>query len=57
MPLAENLLSQNRPSYTIEEICLDAMTEDLKPSRFLYIRSVIEEEFNMTMSGGEKVVY
>lgn len=47
MPLAENLLSQNRPSYTIEEICLDAMTEDLKPSRFLYIRSVIEEEFNM----------
>lgn len=47
MPFAENLLSQNRPLYTIEEICLDNMTEELKPSRYLYISSVIEEEFNM----------
>ena len=47
MPAAERLLSENRPFYSIEEICLDTMTEDLKPSRYLYIRSVIEEEFNI----------
>ncbi|RZM27617.1 MAG: hypothetical protein EOO88_12250 [Pedobacter sp.] len=47
MPMAERLLSENRPLYSIEEICLDTMTEELKPSRYLYIRSVIEEEFNL----------
>jgi hypothetical protein len=46
MPMAERLLSENRPLYAIAEICLDSMTEELKPSRYLYIRSVIEEEFN-----------
>ncbi len=47
MPVAEQLLSENRPLYSIVEICLDTMTEELKPSRYLYIRSVIEEEFNL----------
>lgn len=47
MPMAEQLLSENRPLYSIEEICLDTMTEELRPSRYLYIRSVIEEEFNL----------
>lgn len=47
MPMAERLLSENRPLYSIAEICLDTMTEELKPSRYLYIRSVIEEEFNL----------
>lgn len=47
MPIAEQLLSENRPLYSIEGICLDTMTEELKPSKYLYIRSVIEEEFNL----------
>ncbi|MBT2564675.1 hypothetical protein J7E50_19615 [Pedobacter sp. ISL-68] len=47
MPMAEQLLSENRPLYSIEEICLDSMTEELKPSRYLYIHTVIEEEFNL----------
>lgn len=47
MPMAEQLLSENRPLYSIEGICLDTMTEELKPSKYLYIRSVIEEEFNL----------
>lgn len=46
MPMAAQLLSEEKPQYIIEELCLQAMTEDLKPSRYQYIRSVIEEEFN-----------
>lgn len=46
MPMATQLLGEGRPQYVIEELCLNAMTEELKPSRYQYIRSVIEEEFN-----------
>jgi hypothetical protein len=45
MPMAEQLSSEGKPQYEIEELCLDAMTEALKPSRYQYICSVIEEEF------------
>lgn len=46
MPMVEQLLGEGRPPYIIEELCLNAMTDELKPSRYQYIRSVIEEEFN-----------
>lgn len=46
MPKVAQLLSQEKPQYIIEELCLEDLTEDLKPSRYQYIRSVIEEEFN-----------
>lgn len=46
MPMVDQLLGEGRPPYIIEELCLNAMTEELKPSRYQYIRSVIEEEFN-----------
>lgn len=46
MPMVAQLLREEKPQYIIEELCLQAMTEDLKPSRFQYIRSLIEEEFN-----------
>ena len=46
MPMAVQFLSEEKPQYIIEELCLQAVTEDLKPSRYQYIRSVIEEEFN-----------
>ncbi|TRW21954.1 DUF1896 domain-containing protein [Flavobacterium zepuense] len=45
LPMAEAFLAEGKPQYAIEELCLNAMTEGLKPSKFLYIRSVIEEEF------------
>ena len=45
MPMAEQLSGEGKPQYIIEELCLNAMTEELKPSRYQYIRSVIEEEF------------
>lgn len=45
MPMAETLLSQHKPLYVIEELCVKEMTEELRPSRYLYIRGVIEDEF------------
>ena len=46
MPMVEQLLVEGKPPYIIEELCLNAMTVELQPSRYQYIRSVIEEEFN-----------
>ena len=43
--IMEDMLSEGTPQYIIEEICLNVLTEDLKPSRFLYICSLLEEEF------------
>ncbi len=47
MPTAGQLLTEGKPLYAVEELCLERLTEDLKPSRYLYIRSVIEEEFKL----------
>lgn len=46
MPMVAQLLDERRPQYVIEELCFNAITEELKPSRYQYIRAVIEEEFN-----------
>jgi len=43
LPMVEQLLGEGRAPYIIEELCLNAMTEELQPSRYQYIRSVIEE--------------
>jgi len=45
MPMADRLIGEGKPLYIVEELCLDELTADLKPSRYLYIRSVLEEEF------------
>ena len=44
-PLLEGLLLEGKPGHIIEELCLLEMTTDLRPSRFNYIKSIIEEEF------------
>ncbi|MGJ1327410.1 hypothetical protein [Sphingobacterium multivorum] len=45
MPMAERLLGEHKPLYVIEELCIKEMTEELRPSRFLYLREVLEQEF------------
>lgn len=46
---ADELLSQlqsaNTPPYIIEEQCLEFLTKDLRPSKFSYLLSVLEEDF------------
>ncbi|WP_216824408.1 hypothetical protein [Emticicia sp. TH156] len=44
-PLINQLLMDSNPSYVIEEQCLSELTNDLRPSRYIYIRSVLEEDF------------
>jgi len=46
--LLAGFLSEGKPRYIMEETCLNALTEDLKPSRFGYISSILEEEFEST---------
>lgn len=43
--LLSRLQEESVPAYIIEEVCLDFLTEDLKPSRFNYISAILEEEF------------
>ena len=45
LPMVDQLLSQDKPHYIIEELVLNELTAELKPSRFLYIRSVLQDEF------------
>ena len=48
--ILDDMLSDDTPKYIIEEICLNVLTEDLKPSRFLYVRSLLSDEFEKTYS-------
>jgi hypothetical protein len=43
--LLQSLERQNKPPYIIEEICLNELTSDLRPSKYHYIREVFEEDF------------
>lgn len=38
----------DQPDYVIEEACMNAMTQSLRPSKFNYICHVLEEEFEAT---------
>jgi hypothetical protein len=43
--LLQELQQKNRPEYIIEELCMEALTAELKPSKYLYIKEILEEEF------------
>jgi hypothetical protein len=43
--LIEELQREKRPAYVIEALCLEELTRDLRPSRFSWIRELLEEEF------------
>jgi hypothetical protein len=43
--LIEELQQDNRPAYVIEALCLEELTRDLRPSRFSWMRELLEEEF------------
>jgi hypothetical protein len=44
-PLVDELLADNTPAYIIEERCMDYLTKDLRPSRFNYLLTILDEEF------------
>ena len=39
------LQQDKRPAYVIEALCLEELTRDLRPSRFNYMRELLESEF------------
>jgi hypothetical protein len=43
--LTSQLIEEKRPAYVIEALCLEELTVDLRPSRFEYVRLLLEEEF------------
>lgn len=43
--LWQQLAASNTPAYIIEEMCMAHLTKDLKPSRYNYIVSILEEDF------------
>ena len=45
--LTSQLRAENKPGYIIEELCMAELTKDLRPSKFNYIRGVLEEEFDL----------
>lgn len=45
MPMAEQHIADGQPHYIIEELCMNELTADLRPSRFNYIKNLLEEEF------------
>lgn len=45
VPMLHSLVAEGKPQYLIEELCLEQLTADLKPSRFNYLKTVMEEEF------------
>ena len=50
MPFAQELLAEGKPQYIIEELSMRELTKELRPSKFLYIRSLLEDEFLATYS-------
>jgi len=46
VPLIVQLKAEEKPDYIIDEVCFNEMTEDLRPSKFNYIKAVLEEEFS-----------
>ncbi|MEP6684227.1 MAG: DUF1896 family protein [Parafilimonas sp.] len=43
--MIQQLQVQTTPAYIIEEMCLDELTKDLRPSRYNYISNILEEDF------------
>lgn len=45
--LYKQLRIESKPAYIIEELCMKFLTQDLKPSRYNYIRNLLETEFEI----------
>lgn len=43
--MPETLLLEGRPAFIVEEVCMEALKKDLPASRFNYLSSILQEEF------------
>ena len=44
--LINQLVADNKPPSTIEELCMEELTRQIRPSRFNYLKALLEEEFS-----------
>ena len=44
--LPRQLLEEGTPAYIVEEICMDELIKEFRPSRYNYMLSVLEDDFN-----------
>lgn len=47
MPKVLQLLEQDKPGHVIHELCMAQLTDDLKPSKYQYIKKVLKHEFEL----------
>jgi hypothetical protein len=47
VPLYELLSKEGKPTYIIEELCMNFLTEDLRPSRYNYVLNILESDFEI----------
>lgn len=45
MPMVKQFIAEGKATYIIEELCLQEITIDLRPSKFDYLKNVLEEDF------------
>lgn len=45
MPLVMNLLEKGKEGHVIQELALNEMTRELRPSKFLYLKELLLREF------------
>lgn len=45
IPKMERLFAEGRPDYAVAELCLNDLTEDLRPSRYDYVLTLLREEY------------
>lgn len=48
--LPEILLAEGKPAYIVEEICMDELTNEFRPSGYNYLLSVLEDDFQAEYS-------
>lgn len=44
-PLLNQWIAEDKPQYIIEELCMNELTRELRPSKFNYIKEILEEDF------------
>jgi len=44
----------NTPEYIIEEVCMEELTKDLRPSKYNYISNILEEDFEFAYQQFQK---
>lgn len=47
IPKMEKLFAEGQPDYAVAELCLNDLTEDLRPSRYDYILALLHEEYHL----------